>query len=102
MFMSQGKTRRKFTKEFKLEAVRLSEQPEKTIYQVADELGVPVKFIYRWRYAVAREGAEAFRGHGHRLAAEAELTALRRENAELRMERDILKKAAAWFAKHTL
>jgi transposase len=100
--MSQGKARRKFTKEFKLEAVRLSEQPERNIHQVAADLGIPVKFIYRWRYAVAREGAEAFRGQGRRLACEAEVAALRRENDELRMERDILKKAAAWFAKQQL
>lgn len=100
--MSQGMTRRRFTKEFKREAVRLSEQPDKGVHRVAADLGIPVKFLYRWRYAVAREGEDAFRGHGHRLASESELAALRRENAELRMERDILKKAAAWFAKQQL
>lgn len=100
--MSQGRIRRTFTKEFKQEAVRLSDQPGKGVQQAALDLGIPVKFLYRWRQAVAREGAEAFRGHGHRLATEAELVALRRENAELRMERDILKKAAAWFAKQQL
>jgi len=95
-------TRRRFTKEFKQEAVRLSEQPNKGVQQVAADLGLPVKFLYRWRYAVAREGADAFRGHGHRLASEAELVELRRKVAELTMERDILKKAAAWFAKQQL
>lgn len=100
--MSRPKTYRKFTKDFKLEAVRLSLNSGKSIRQVAEELGVPVKSLEHWRRQHAQEGDDAFRGNGHRTAAEMELRLLRKEVAELKMERDILKKAAAWFAKQQL
>ena len=100
--MSVGRTNRKVTKEFKQEAVRLAGLPNRTLAQVAEELGVPASSLYRWRQELAREGADAFRGRGRLRTAEAELAALRRENDVLRMERDILKKAAAWFAKEQL
>ena len=100
--MSRPKTYRKFTKDFKLEAVRLCLNSGKNIRQVAEELGVPVGSLEHWRLQHAREGDEAFRGNGHRTTAEMELRLLRKENAELKMERDILKKAAAWFAKQQL
>lgn len=100
--MSQGLARRTFTKEFKLHAVQLSEKPGKTVQQAATELGIPVKFLYRWRHEVADRGADAFRGHGQRASTEADVVRLQRQVAELTMERDILKKAAAWFAKQQL
>jgi transposase len=100
--MSARKTYRKVTKEFKQEAIRLSEQPDRTVSQVAAELGIPVNTLYRWRKESVVEGPDAFRGRGRLRTAEAELAALRRENEVLRMERDILKKAAAWFAKEQL
>jgi len=100
--MSRPKTYRKFTKEFKLEAVQLSLASNKTVKQVAEELGVPAKTLERWRSEQTRQGVDAFRGNGRRTTAEEELARLRRENAELTMERDILKKAAAWFAKQQL
>jgi transposase len=65
-------------------------------------LGIAEKMLYRWRSEQLHEGADAFRGNGRRTAEEDELVRLRRENAELKMERDILKKAAAWFAKQQL
>jgi transposase len=100
--MSRPKTYRKYTKEFKQEAVQLSAGSNKTIRQVAEELGITEKLLSRWRSEQAREGPEAFRGNGRRTAAEEELIRLRRENVELKMERDILKKAAAWFARQQL
>ena len=100
--MSRIKTYRKFTKEFKQEAVRLSQESNKTLKQIAEELGITAKVLSRWRGEQAHEGADAFRGQGRRAAAEAEVVRLRREVAELQMERDILKKAAAWFAKQQL
>lgn len=107
--MGQGSTRRRFTKEFKIEAVRLSRQPGMTAAKTAADLGVPQPTLHRWRKelaeAEARSGngrSDAFRGHGRRTAEQEELARLRRENTELRMERDILKKAAAWFAKQQL
>jgi transposase-like protein len=98
--MSQGKAPRQYTREFKIEAVQLSLQPGMRVKQVAADLGIPPHALYRWRCEMQLSESEAFRGHGRRTAAEDELARLRRENAELKMERDILKKATAFFAKH--
>lgn len=100
--MSQGKARRRFTKEFKIEALQLAGRPGMTIAKAASDLGVSLSTMHRWRQESVESGEDAFRGNGRRTAEEEELARLRRENSELRMERDILKKAAAWFAKHTL
>jgi transposase len=101
-FMSRPKQYRKFTKDFKVEAVKLCLESGKTIKQVAEDLGIPVKSLEHWRRQHGRQGDDAFRGNGHRTAVQMELRLLRKEVAELRMERDILKKAAAWFAKQQL
>ena len=100
--MSRPKTYRKFARDFKQEAVQLSLKSGKSVRQVAEDLGVPFKSLEYWRQQHARAGDDAFRGNGHRTAAELELRRLRRQVAELEMERDILKKAAAWFAKQQL
>ena len=94
-----GAKRRKFTAEFKLEAVRLAEESGKLPHVIARELGVPVNVLRRWRAELRRsEGARAG-SSGEALTPEEELRRLRRENAILREERDILKKATAFFAK---
>ena len=85
--MSQSTIRRKFTKEFKLQAAR--------------DLGIRTKLLYRWRSEFAETPSEAFRGHGKRRARDEDFERLRRENERLRMERDILKKATAFFANHS-
>lgn len=93
-------TRRTYTREFKEEALRLARQPDIGFVKAARDLGVHVTVIRGWAKQLEREGSDAFRGHGHRTEAEGELARLRRENAILREERDILKKAATYFAKH--
>ncbi len=98
--MSQGQARRKFTKEFKIEAVGLSRRPGTSVAQAAADLGVAENTLHRWRREFTEQGDDAFRGNGHLRSDQAELARLRRENAELRMEREILKKAATYFAKH--
>jgi transposase len=98
--MSQGKMPRKYDKAFKARAVEMSMQPGVHVKKVAADLGIPLHALYRWRFERERTGDDAFRGHGRRTAAEEELAQLRRRNAELEMENDILKKAAAFFAKH--
>jgi transposase len=85
--------RRKYDREFKLQAVKLCEQEGVTIAQVARELGIDVKLLYRWRVEQQQTGDVAFPGQGH-LAGEAdEIRRLQRELARVQMERDILKKA---------
>jgi transposase len=100
--MSHPQKYRRFTPEFKREAVELSRHANKSVGEVAAELGLTKRELYRWRSEQVHQGTEAFRGHGRRTTTEEELLRLRREVAELKMERDILKKAAVWFAKHQL
>jgi transposase len=96
--MGQEAKRRKYSKEFKIEAVRLTRQPGMTVVKAARDLGVRAKDLYRWRVELAEAPVEAFRGQGRRRASDEELERLRRENEQLRMEREILKKATAFFA----
>jgi transposase len=91
--------RRKYTREFKLEAVRLSEDPDRTAAEVARSLGIAPKILYRWRQVFKDEGAEAFPGHGRLPEGEEEVRQLRRKLERVTQERDILKKAIAIFSQ---
>ena len=92
--------RKQQTREFKLEAVRLLDHSAQPATEIALQLGVKRTLLYRWRDEVRTKGDAAFGGSGRRLAhSEDELMRLRRELALLREERDLLKKAAAYFAK---
>ena len=91
------RARRRFTSEFKAGAVRLVLDEGKTIGSVARELDLVPSALGSW---VARAQADRTRGKTGLTSEErAELARLRKENRELRMERDILKKATAFFAK---
>jgi transposase len=92
-----GKRRRSFTPEFKQEAVDLCRRSGKSECQVARELGVSQPTFNRWM----RQVASAPLG-SHSFLATEELKVLRREVEQLRMERDILKKAVAFFAKESV
>ena len=89
--------RRKYSEEYKREAVAMTHQPGATIQQVARDLGVNANLLGRWRKAIRAHGGKAFPGQGH--ARDEEIMQLKRENARLRKERDFLKEAAAFFAK---
>ena len=91
---------KQYTKEFKLEAVQLSNQPGMSVAQVARDLGISDKNLYNWRKRYSKDGTDSFPGKGRLTPQDEELRRLKRENATLRMERDILKKATAFFAKH--
>ena len=93
--------RKVFTKEFKLEAVRLLERGEKPAAQLALELGVARNQLYKWQEQLKRAGADrAFRGPGRKpLDEQSEIERLKRELKKVTEERDILKKAAAYFAR---
>ena len=86
-----SKSRRKFTKEFKEQSLELMRTSDKSIAELAEELGVGKDQLYRWRRAQQQDGAQAFRGNGK--AREDEVNELRKENARLKEERDILRKA---------
>jgi transposase len=90
-----SKARKTYTREFKLEAIRLADTSGRTIAQVERELGLSPGTIFHWRQALQQHGAEAFPGQGHLLPSDERLRQLERENAILRQERDILKKAIA-------
>ena len=91
--MKQAKAeRRKFTKEFKQEAVRLLADERYTAREVAEKLDVGEGLLYRWRQQLEEAGAEAFRGNGKRTELEQKVWELERENRELKQERDFLKK----------
>ena len=93
--------RRKHSKEFKHEAVVLARRGDVGFSRAAKDLGIHESLLRSWAKAQATEGADAFRGHGKRAALEAENARLVRENRTLLMERDILKKAAAFFARES-
>ena len=88
--------RRKFTREFKLAAVQLVNEQGHSAHQVGRDLGVDPASVRGWVRKFSTEDGLAPTGEG---AVQAELRRLRKENAQLRMEREILKKAAAFFAK---
>jgi transposase len=98
-------TRRQFTSEFKIEAVRLVTQGGRPVAQAARELGIRPDMLRNWkRQAEGRAGlapGDVFPGTGHLPSHEEELHRLRRENERLRQERDFLKKTAACFAKES-
>jgi len=91
--------RKKFTLEFKREAVRLMESSDKPSSEVARDLGVRRNQLYKWKEQLSKRGAKAFGGPGRRSEVGDEVARLKRELEQVKEERDILKKAAAYFAK---
>jgi len=99
--MSMTKSRRKYTREFKLEAVKMMIDQGRSGRDVGESLGVNSGLLYDWKRRLLAEGALAFPGNGKLSAHDAELRELRRELERTRQERDILKKATAYFAKES-
>lgn len=93
--------RKSHTKAFKLEAVRLLERGDKTAADLARELNVRRNQLYKWKEQLAGQGDSAFPGQGRRAGREDEVARLKRELARVTEERDILKKAALYFAKES-
>ena len=91
-------SKRSYTKQFKLDAVRLAIEGEETTAQTANNLGINQGSLYQW---VAKYRSEVMQS-GVSLSPDEEVKQLRKEVARLRQEREILKKAAAFFAKETL
>ena len=99
--LNPERKRTRFNKEFKLEAVRLLELGQKPAAQLALELGIARNQLYKWQAQLKKNGtARAFRGPGQKpLDEQSENERLKRELKKVTEERDILKKAAAYFAK---
>ena len=94
--------RRRFSREFKVEAVRLVLERGVSATQAARDLGIHINVLRNWVREQRADPAHAFPGNGQQKPEDAEVTQLRREVARLKMERDILKKAAAYFAKESM
>ena len=89
--------RRRFSVEYKREAVAMLESPGVSVSQIAEELGIGATVLGRWRRELRREPEQAFPGNGR--PREEELGQLRRELARVTKERDFLREAAAFFAR---
>ena len=91
--------RKRYSAEFKREALRRANEPGVTDVLVAEELGINARQLRRWRDAVNRDGDAAFPGQGK--SRDEEITQLKRKLAKVEQERDFLKEAAAYFAKES-
>ncbi len=87
--------RRRFSQEFKLDAVSMVVDQGRDLYEVAKELEIRPDILRKWKKKFESDGQSAFPGSGRLKSEDEELRRLRRENERLRMERDILKKAVA-------
>lgn len=92
--------KRTYNKEFKIAACNLVLKDKLKHSVVAEKLGIHLVMLYRWIDEYETLGEDAFVGKGHVQKQDAELKKLQKENERLRMENEILKKAAAYFAKH--
>ena len=97
--VNPDRQRQRFSKEFKLEAVRLLELGQKPGTQLALELGMRRNLLYKWQKELQGKGDTAFRGQGRKADQQGEVERLKAELKKVTEERDILKKAAAYFAR---
>ena len=92
--------RRTYTREFKIEAAKLSYNSDKPVEEIAENLGVSQSSLNRWRREYRVDPDQAFPGNGQMKEREAEVTRLKKELREARMENEILKKAVAIFTRN--
>src|SRR5215212_11400446 len=96
-----ARARKTYTPEFKLQAVKMITDQKLSVAEVARRLGVSENLLHTWKKAVAKDGTDAFPGSGHLTPLEEENRRLKAEVKRLETERDILKKATAFFATQT-
>jgi transposase len=94
-----GDKRRKYTKEFKKDSVELLLRTGQSAIEIAAELGIRSEILSRWKREYETHEEKAFPGQGKPI--EAELAGLRKELADVKMERDILKKAVSIFSRES-
>jgi transposase len=93
--------RKNYSKQFKKDAVKLVTEQGFDVSEAARNLGIHHSSLRRWKRQLESDGNQAFPGKGNLSSDKDELNRLRKENKRLRMERDILKKATAFFAKES-
>ena len=93
-------TRRTYTREFKIEAAKLSYNSDKPIEEVAESLGVSQSSLNRWRREYREDPDQAFPGQGQQKERDAEVARLKKELKQAQLENEILKKAAAIFTQN--
>lgn len=96
-----GIKRKKYSKQFKLAAIQMYENGEKSMAKVERELGITVGLLAKWREELlqAKDEKDAFPGNGSLPDSEARIRQLERENAQLRQEKEILKKVLGIYSK---
>jgi transposase len=90
-----------YSKQFKVDAIKLVTEQGYKVSEAARNLGIHHSSLRRWKKQLETDGNQAFPGKGHMTTEKDELYRLRKENKRLRMEREILKKATAFFAKES-
>jgi transposase len=94
-----GQQKRNYSKDFKLEAIRLYETSRRSRRQIEEELGISACLLNKWRARQREDGQQALVGKGHQTELEEELRRLKRENEVLRAAREFLKKALVVFSR---
>ena len=100
--MPRSRKGRQYPQDLKQTAIEMALQKDRSTKSVAEELGISPKTLYGWLRKYRQEDGKDTKDEVKQESMEAELKRLRRENARLKMEREILKKATAYFAKETL
>lgn len=98
--MQESKGHRKFDRQFKEEAVRLVTEGGRSVTDVAHGLGIHENLLHTWKRKYKEDPSGSFPGKGHLKPSDEELRRLQKENANLKEDREILKKALAIFSKH--
>jgi transposase len=96
-----GRIRKRYPREFKLEAVRQLQSGEHSLSELSRRLSVSAQELCRWRKETEAKKDDVFPGHGKQRGAAAEIARLQRELERVKEERDILKKAMAYFARES-
>jgi transposase len=96
-----GRIRKKYPREFKIEAVKQLQSGEHSLTELSRRLSVSPQELIRWRRIVEEKQDDAFPGRGKQSGDAGEMARLRRELARVTEERDILKKAMAYFARES-
>jgi transposase len=94
-----GNHRRRYTREFKLEAVRMSQEPGVTQTELSKELGIRSGLLYRWRRELQSDSEQAFPGNGSLKERDREMEQLCKQVTRLKAENAFLKKVSEYFVK---